>query len=217
MALWATSPDPYQKKTKQKTRKQTKKTNKQKLIGRVEGQVRWPFGPPHLTLKPQKTNKKTRKTRIPPKITFQLSVHFLVGVQNSPYWQLGLKNAHLKNTINIEVSATHFLKNGCAWQSRHFWPRKKTQNKSFSYHFLFAFFSCNNKTRKNALKPYFIVFYQPKKLSLISVSYVFSYCFCCCFWASNISRVCLNCFAMLYAESSFFKKSDGKMWDIVLV
>ena len=62
------------------------------------------------------------------------------------------------------------------------------------------------------------ILYFLQVLSLISVYYVFSYCFCCCFWASNTSRICLNCFAMLYAESLFFKVlPDGKMLDIVLV
>ena len=47
-----------------------KKKTKRK---RVQGKVRWPFGPPHLTLKPKKT--KTNKKRITKKERdFQLSI-----------------------------------------------------------------------------------------------------------------------------------------------
>ena len=47
-----------------KAKKGTKnKTNKAK-IRRVKGQVRWPFGPPHLTRKP---SKKKQKSKPPPK------------------------------------------------------------------------------------------------------------------------------------------------------
>ena len=31
-----------------------------------------------------------------------------MGVQNSPFWQLGQKSAHPKNTIKIGVSIAHF-------------------------------------------------------------------------------------------------------------
>ena len=53
-----------------------------------------------------------------------------------------------------------------------------------------------------SLRPFFIfsficILYCLQVLSLISVYHVFSYCFCC-FWASDIFRVCLNCFAMLF-------------------
>ena len=44
-------------------KKPTKK-NRKKEIRRIQGKVRWPFGPPHLTLKPSKKNtKKTKKTK----------------------------------------------------------------------------------------------------------------------------------------------------------
>ena len=48
-------------KTKDKAQKEKKtkqKKTKQKLIRRVWGQVRSPFGQPHLTLKPCKPNQK---------------------------------------------------------------------------------------------------------------------------------------------------------------
>ena len=52
-------------KPSKKTKKN--KNKKKKEIRRVEGQVRWPFGPPHLTLKPSKQkktkNKKQQKKR----------------------------------------------------------------------------------------------------------------------------------------------------------
>ena len=41
------------------------KQNKTKQIRRVQGQVRWPFGPPHLTLKPSK-NKKSKTNQKKP-------------------------------------------------------------------------------------------------------------------------------------------------------
>ena len=42
----------------QKEKKTKQKKTKQKLIRRVWGQVRSPFGQPHLTLKPCKPNQK---------------------------------------------------------------------------------------------------------------------------------------------------------------
>ena len=90
---WPLNP---QKKTKQnqKTKEKTKK--------RVLGQVRWPFGPPHLTLEPSKKNKTKQP---PPKKNKRKKKHkkyqrktfsvisqifpFLVGVQF--FWHLGPK------------------------------------------------------------------------------------------------------------------------------
>ena len=81
--------------------------------------MKWPFGPPHLTPKPskknktKKQNKKTKKEKKEKhkkykKKAFQLSVNFLVGVENYHFWQLGPKRAHPKNTIKIGVSARFF-------------------------------------------------------------------------------------------------------------
>ena len=45
-----------------KQREESKEnTQKKQKISRVWGQVRWPFGPPHLTLKPSKKNQKTQE------------------------------------------------------------------------------------------------------------------------------------------------------------
>ena len=47
-----------------KERKGTKTNQKKQKInkfGGFRGQVRWPFGPPHLTLKPSKTKNKNKK------------------------------------------------------------------------------------------------------------------------------------------------------------
>ena len=57
-----------------KGKKKKQKIKQKKQINRVYGQVRWPFGPPHLTLKPSKKKqdknnpppkKKTKKTKMP--------------------------------------------------------------------------------------------------------------------------------------------------------
>ena len=65
VALRATSPDPL---NPTKNKKETKNTTKQKQkIRRVKGQVRWPFGPPHMTLKPSKKKHKQQKHEKPKK------------------------------------------------------------------------------------------------------------------------------------------------------
>ena len=47
------------KERKGKNKKQKRQRKRQ--IRRVEGQVRWPFRPPHLTLKPSKKKPKNKK------------------------------------------------------------------------------------------------------------------------------------------------------------
>ena len=131
--------------------------------------MRWPFGPPHLTLKPskKKTTTKNRKTKqkkgknknqstkLNKKEAFQLSVKFfLADVQNFPFWQLGPKNAHPKNTIKIGVSARFFWKAAMRHKTAIFGP-KKPKTRSSSYHFFAFFFSFNNKNHNNWLKPHF--------------------------------------------------------------
>ena len=73
--------------------------------------MRWPFGPPHLTLKPSKKNTKTKKNKKQKtkkkkkkpkkkqqkyqKIAFQLSVKFFLflgGFSKFPFLHLGPKN-----------------------------------------------------------------------------------------------------------------------------
>ena len=82
--------------------------------------MRWPFGPPHLTLKPskktkkQKRNKKKKKTRKTKtntqKLAFQLSIKifFFGRVSKISFLQLGPKSAHPRNTIKIGISANFF-------------------------------------------------------------------------------------------------------------
>ena len=132
--------------------------------------MRWPFGPPHLTLKPSKkskeTKKKTRKAnkkkkgkkntkndKNAKKRAFQLSVKFfffLVGVQNFPFLTTWPKKRAPKNTIKIGVSATHFLENSSESRNGSAILDQKTQIQKFQLSFFFAFFfSYNNKKHKS--------------------------------------------------------------------
>ena len=143
--------------------------------------MRWPFGPPHLTLKPsqqktrkniKKTNKKNKqkknqkkkqklkKHKNTKKRAFQLSVKislFWGGVfQKLPFlttWPR--KRAPPKHYKNRGFS-TPILKNSYASRNGHFWT-KKTQIHKFQLSFFFAFFfSFNNKKHKALLKTLFL-------------------------------------------------------------
>ena len=131
--------------------------------------MRWPFGPPHLTLKPskktrkhekkkrkkqkkkkQRKEKKTKKTQKYQKRAFQLSINFfsfLVGVQNFPFLTTRPKERAPKNTIKIGVSAAHFLENSFASRNGHFWTRKPNPEIPVIF-FVFCFSSL--ATTKNA-------------------------------------------------------------------
>ena len=143
--------------------------------------MRWPFGPPHMTLKKNKKKqkktkqtkkqkkkkkekkKKTRKHKKYSKMSFSvISENFLlfwVGVQNFPFlttW--AKKRAPQKNTIKIGVSGPFFLKSRCASPNGHFWTQKSQIHK-----FQLSFFACfllfqQHKTQKFAETPIFIVF-----------------------------------------------------------
>ena len=135
--------------------------------------MRWPFGPPHLTLKPskknkkQKTNKKQKKK--PPKkskitkkklFSYQsIFSIFWVAFQNFPFLHLGPKNLNPKNTIKIGVLGHFFLKSCCASRNGHFWTKKPKIYK-FQLSFFFAYFLLfqKQKTQKSAETPIFIVF-----------------------------------------------------------
>ena len=144
--------------------------------------MRWPFGAPHLTLKPskkkhkkQKKYKEKKEKKKPKKgkqrkkktqkyqkkkelFSYQSIFSFLVGVRNSLFGNLAKKSTHPKNTIQIGVSATHFLENSFESRNGHFWT-KTTKSRNSSYHFSFAFFfPFNNKNTKMSWNPYFIVF-----------------------------------------------------------
>ena len=151
--------------------------------------MRWPFGPPHLTLKPWKKNKKNKKKQKTKKrkrskkkqrtkkqrnyknskkelFSYQsIFSFFLVGVQNFPFWQLGPKSAHPKNTIKIAVSATHFVENSPESRNGHFWT-KKSQIQKFQLSFFLLFLLLQQqKTQTLAETPIFIVFWQtPQKI-----------------------------------------------------
>ena len=135
--------------------------------------MRWPFGPPHLTLKPskktektnqnKKKNKKQKNTKIP-KMSFpvisQVFLCFWWVSKISLFWQLGPKSAHPKNTIKIQQSI--FEEQMCVTK-RPFLDKKKPQFRNSSYQFVFAsFFLATTKNPKIAETPIFIVFWQTK-------------------------------------------------------
>ena len=105
--------------------------------------MRWPFGPPHLTLKPskkkhkKKTTKKNKNTKIPKKSFSVINQNFLFlgGSKNCLFWQLGAPPKHYKTG----VSANFFGKKIMRHETAIFGP-KKTQIQKFQLSFLFAFF-----------------------------------------------------------------------------
>ena len=144
--------------------------------------MRWPFAPPHLTLKPSKKIKnKKQKTKIEKKGTnkqktkntqkwaFQLSVKifFFGWVSKTSFFDNLAQKVrppppkHYKN----RVSANFFWRRHMLHETAIFGP-KIPKSRISSYH-CFAYFllSFNNKqkTQKVAETPNFIVFLQPKK------------------------------------------------------
>ena len=144
--------------------------------------MRWPFGPPHLTLKPsnkkhqkkkkqknnqtkkQKKEKKkppTKKTAKTPKNSFsvisQFFPFFWVAFQNFPFltpWPR--KRAPKKHYKNRGFRAFFFGKQLCVTK-RPFWDQKTQKFINFSYHFFLPiFFSFKNKKHQNMLKPLFL-------------------------------------------------------------
>ena len=128
--------------------------------------MRWPFGPPHLTLKPskkkqketkqkqKKTKKQEKKTsqkknsKNTPKLAFQLSVkifHFLLAFQNFPFLTPWPRKRAPKNTIKIGVFRPFFWKAVVRHETAIFEP-KKPKFINFSYHF-FGLFSSLSKTK----------------------------------------------------------------------
>ena len=127
--------------------------------------MRWPFGPPHLTLKPskkkQKINQKKSQKRKPKKkqqkyqkIAFQLSVNFFLFLgwlfKNSLFLHLGPKKLNPKNTIKIEVLGPFFLKSCCASRNGHFWTKKPKICK-FQLSFFFGLFSSLSTTENTKI------------------------------------------------------------------
>ena len=103
-------------KSKQKQNNKTPKETKNK---RVQGQVRWPFGPPHLTLKPSRKNINPPKNKRitnkeglgPSEVARSLWVirqfFLLVGVQHFPFWRTQ------KRYTNRGFSKAFFEKQTC--------------------------------------------------------------------------------------------------------
>ena len=131
--------------------------------------MRWPFGPPHLTLKPskkktknkKKKNKKERKKRKQrkqrkkhkkyQKRAFQLSVNFfffLVGVQNFPFlttWPK--KRAPQKHYKNKGFSNPFFGKQFCV--TKRPFLDKKTKSRNSNYHVVLPFLLFRQQKHNN--------------------------------------------------------------------
>ena len=130
--------------------------------------MRWPFGPPHLTLKPSKKqeNKKNKKKRSKkkkqakiPKNSFSVISQnfpfFLLAFQNLPFLTPWPKKRAPKKHYKNRGFRHFFLKSRCASRNGHFW-NKKPKFINSSYHlFLPIFFSFNNKKPQNCWNPYF--------------------------------------------------------------
>ena len=146
--------------------------------------MRWPFGPPHLTLKKQKNKKKKKKekkkktkenkqkTQKYPKKNnaFQLSVifSFLGGCPKFPFFKvfdnLAKKRAPTKHYKNRGFSNPFFGKQ--FWVTkRPFLDNKKPNPEIPVIIFLFLPFSslATTKNTRISWNPYFIVFLQPPK------------------------------------------------------
>ena len=140
--------------------------------------MRWPFGPPHLTLKPSKKNKtkqtnknktknnkkpkkrktkteKVKNTKIPKKELFSYQPKFSFfwqGIQKLPFLTPWPRNRAPKNTIKIGVSAPFFGTKLCV--TKRPFLDKKTQIQKFQL----SFFSCLFPFKKNTTicwNPYF--------------------------------------------------------------
>ena len=142
--------------------------------------MRWPFGPPHLTLKPSKKNKtkkkqknktknkkknkkkknqerKSKKHKNTKKRAFQLSVKiffFWQGIQKLPFLTPWPRKRAPKNTIKIGVSAYLFWKKVMRHETAIF-GQKKTQIQKFQLSFFLAYFSLSKtKNTKICWNPY---------------------------------------------------------------
>ena len=144
--------------------------------------MRWPFGPPHLTLKPsnkkhqkkkkKQTNKtkpkqnqkktKERKKRKPqtPKNSFSVISQFFpflgVAFQKFPFLTPWPKKPEPKKHYKNRGFRPFFLKSCCASRNGHFWTKKPQIYKFELSFFLPIFFSFNNRKHKNLLKPLFL-------------------------------------------------------------
>ena len=141
--------------------------------------MRWPFGPPHLTLKPSKKTKQQKKnktknnkkknkkekvknTKIPKKKrAFQLSVKlffFLTGYPKIAFFdtlaQKTRTQKHYKNTGFSLFFGEKVMRHETA-----IFGQKKNPNSEIPVIIFFAFFLFQKqKTQKSAETPIFIVF-----------------------------------------------------------
>ena len=142
--------------------------------------MRWPFGPPHLTLKPSKkktkqkkttkNNKKTtkknqerksKKHKNTKKRAFQLSVKiffFLTGYPKIAFFDtLAQKTRTQKHYKNRGFSLFFVGKKLCV--TKRPFLGKKTQIQKFQLSFISCLFSLSKtKTQKSAETPTFILF-----------------------------------------------------------
>ena len=147
--------------------------------------MRWPFGPPHLTLKPSKKNKtkkkktkqkttqkkpknrKTKKekeknTKIPKKELFSYQSKFsffLTGYPKIAFFDTLAQKTRTQKHYKNRGFSLFFLERSYASRNGHFWT-KKTQIQKFqlSFFFLPFFLFQKQKTQKSAETPIFIVF-----------------------------------------------------------
>ena len=127
--------------------------------------MRWPFGPPHLTLKPSKNNKKTNN---PPqkktKISYQSFFSFFGGCSKFPFFDhLAQKARTKKKNKNRCFSKAFFEKQMCI--TKRPFLDKKTQTQKFQLSFFCCFFLLlqQQKTQKFAETLFYSVLANLKK------------------------------------------------------
>ena len=128
--------------------------------------MRWPFGPPHLTLNPPKKNKqkknkkkqnkkqhkkkpkkkqnkeKVKNTKIPKTELFSLSVKiffFWQGIQKLPFFDTLAQKTRTQKHYKHRGFSLFFLERSYASRNGHFW-KKKPKFRNSSYHYFLAFF-----------------------------------------------------------------------------
>ena len=137
--------------------------------------MRWPFGPPHLTLKPSKTkqkkNKKTKNTKKNKKKNKKRNTHkntkkelfsyqsifslFFGGCPKFPFLTPWPKKRAPKKHYKNRCFSKFFLKSSCASRNGQFWT-KKTQTRNSSYHCFCLFLHFQQQKHKILLKPLFL-------------------------------------------------------------
>ena len=144
--------------------------------------MRWPFGPPHLTLKPsnkkhkkkkktkknkQKNQKKKKEKKEDQKnnsknttkwlFSYQSNFSFfLVAFQNFPFLTSWPRKPEPPKHYKNRGFKCFFLETSCVSRNGRFWT-KKTKIYKFQLSFFWPiFFSFKNKKHKNQLKPLFL-------------------------------------------------------------